>query len=291
MTDLSTPTLDRMSSLLERLHVSVRLFHTGALCGTTSFDAQAGRGFLHVLRQGGMVITHHPSAGVTERLEVSEPTLLFYPQPLAHRFHHALQEGSDFTCASVHFEGGAAHPLARSLPPLIVLPLVQVPSLAAALALLFQEADAVRCGHRLIADRLFEVVVLQLLRWLLDHGEQAGASMGLIRGLSDAQLARALTAMHEQPDQRWSVDTLAAQAAMSRSAFAQRFKQVVGDTPAEYLADWRMVLAKKLLRQGRALKLMAPELGYANASALSRVFAQRVGMSPRDWLDQQREIS
>lgn len=281
--------LDRLSSMLEQFQVSARLFHTGALCGVTSFDAQPGRGFFHVLRRGSMVVTHHQGADAMNRLEVSEPTLLFYPQPLAHQFHNAPKEGSDFTCASVHFEGGGNHPLVRALPPIIVLPLAQVPGLTGALDLLFQEADQIRCGQRLLVDRLFEVVLLQLLRWLLDHGEERGVSMGLVSALSDPQLARALTAMHDSPQMPWSLDSLAELAAMSRSAFATRFKRVVGVAPAEYLTDWRMALAKKQLSQGRAVKLIAPNLGYANASALSRVFAQRVGVSPRVWLSQSKE--
>jgi AraC-like DNA-binding protein len=279
-----TLALDRLSSLLERFQVSAHLFHTGALCGITSFDAQPGRGFLHVLRKGEMVVTHHHGANAIQRLEVSEPTLLFYPQPLAHQFHNAPKDGSDFTCASVYFEGGANHPLVRALPPIIVLPLAQVPGLAGAMDLLFLEADQMRCGHRLMVDRLFEVVLLQLLRWLLDHGEESGVSMGLVSGLADPQLARALTAIHESPQNPWSLESLADLAAMSRSSFAVRFKRVVGVAPAEYLTDWRMALAKKQLSQGRAVKLIAPDLGYANASALSRVFAQRTGMSPREWL-------
>lgn len=280
--------LDRLSSLLEQFQVSARLFHTGALCGVTSFGAQPGRGFFHVLRRGSMVVTHHQGTDAMNRLEVSEPTLLFYPQPLAHQFHNAPQEGSDFTCASVHFEGGGNHPLVRALPPIIVLPLAQVPGLTTALDLLFQEADQIRCGQRLLVDRLFEVVLLQLLRWLLDHGEESGVSMGLVSALADPQLARALTAMHDSPQMSWSLDSLAELAAMSRSAFATRFKRVVGVAPAEYLTDWRMALAKKQLSQGRAVKIIAPDLGYANASALSRVFAQRVGVSPREWLSQGR---
>ena len=76
---------------------------------------------------------------------------------------------------------------------------------------------------------------------------------------------------------------------MSRSAFAHRFKQVVGVPPADCLTDWRMALAQQLLRQGRPVKWMPPELGYANASALSRVFAQRMGLSPRQWRATTRE--
>ena len=281
---MATRPLDRLSSLLDRFQVSARLFHTGPLCGVSTFEALPGRGFFHVLRRGEMVVTHRKGAGVARRITAREPTLFFYPQPLAHQFHNAPHDGADFTCASVHFEGGAAHPLVRALPPLIVLPLARVPALASALELLFHEADAVRCGHRLIADRLLEVVLLQLLRWLLDHGEEGGMAIGLVSGLADPRLARALTAMHDAPQATWTVDLLAERAGMSRSAFAVRFKKTLAVTPADYLTDWRITLAKKKLHQGHSVKSLAPELGYANASALSRVFAQKTGMSPKEWL-------
>lgn len=270
---------------MERFHVKARLFHTGALCGVSSFDALPGRGFLHVLRKGEMVVTHSSGASVLQRMEVSEPTLLFYPQPLLHHFHNAPVEGADFVCATIDFEGGDTHPLVRGLPPLVVLSLSRVDGLEASLALLFAEADRVRCGHRLLADRLFEVVLLQMLRWLLDHPSESGVSIGLISGLSDPALARALTALHESPGKAWTMEAMAQLAGMSRSAFAAKFKAVVGVTSADYLADWRIIIAKSLLRSGRSVKLIADELGYANASALSRVFTQRVGLSPRGWLE------
>ena len=153
-----------------------------------------------------------------------------------------------------------------------------------ALELLFSETEQARCGQRLIADRLFEVVVLQLLRWLLDHPHEAGVRPGFIAGLSDPRLARALVAIHDAPGQTWSLQRMAECAGMSRTAFVNAFRETVGQTPADYLADWRMALARSRLRQGRPIKLLADELGYANPSALSRAFAARVGMSPRDWL-------
>ena len=168
----STP-LDRLSPLLERFRVRAHLFHNGPLCGVTRFAAAPGRGFLHVLRRGEMVVTHQPQAGPPERLQVYEPSLLFYARPLEHFFHNAPTEGSDFTCAALDFDGGASHPLARALPPLVVLPLGAVDGLQQSLDLLFVETDRLRCGHRVLADRLFEVVLLQLLRWLLDHPQQA----------------------------------------------------------------------------------------------------------------------
>ncbi|MEO8153657.1 MAG: AraC family transcriptional regulator [Rhizobacter sp.] len=276
--------LDRLSSLLERFSVRAHLFHNGPLCGVTQFDAQPGRAFLHVLRRGQMVIKHRPKAGPPRRVVVSEPSLVFYPRPLSHDFHNAPAEGSDFTCASLAFEGGESHPLARALPPMVLLPLHQVEGLDQSLALLFAETDRVRCGHRLLADRLFEVVLLQMLRWLLDHPVEAGVPVGLLMGLAHARLARALVAMHEEPGKPWSLEGMAQTAGMSRSAFAAKFKAAVGETPADYLANWRLSVAKVELRNGRSVKALAGELGYATPSALSRVFAHKLGVSPRQWL-------
>ena len=79
---------------------------------------------------------------------------------------------------------------------------------------------------------------------------------------------------------------LAGCAGMSRTAFAVTFRDVVGQTPADYLSDWRVALAQTRLRAGQPVKAMAEELGYAHPSALSRAFGARVGMSPRQWLAQ-----
>ncbi|ADU38279.1 AraC family transcriptional regulator [Variovorax paradoxus] len=283
----AAPPLDRLSALLERFHVRAHLFHAGPLCGVTTFAAKEGRGFLHVLRRGEMVVTHRARAGVPRKVVVKEPTLLFYPRPLAHDFHNAPSEGSDFVCATLDFEGGGAHPLVRALPALIRLPLHAVDGLEQSLALLFAETTRVQCGHRLLADRLFEVVLIQLLRWLLDHPQEAGLPAGLLTGLGDAQLARVLVALHEQPGEPWMLEQMAAKAGMSRSAFAARFKAVVGATPADYLANWRLTIAQAALRGGASVKTVADELGYANASALSRLFAQKLGASPREWLARQ----
>lgn len=279
--------LDRLSALMERFHVRAHLFHAGPLCGLTQFDAEPGRGFLHVLRRGDMVVTHQPRSGVPQRITVDEPTLLFYPRPLAHAFHNAPVDGSDFVCATLDFDGGAQHPLARALPPLLVLPLRRIDGLEHTLALLFAESEQVRCGQRLLADRLFDVLVLQLLRWLLDHPDEAQLPTGLLTGLSDPKLARALTAIHEHPGADWSLLAMARATGMSRTAFAAAFKQQVGRTPIEYLTQWRMTIAQSLLRDGASLKTASLQLGYRSASSLSRAFTQSVGMSPRAWMQRQ----
>ncbi len=278
------PPVDRLSSLLERFRVRAHLFHTGALCGVTHFAAEPGRGFLHVLRHGELVVTHRGRSGAPKKVKVCEPTLLFYPRPLEHDFHNAPTDGADFVCATLDFEGGERHPLVMALPPVIVLPLHAAEGLEHTLALLFAESERLRCGHRLLADRLFEVLLLQLLRWVLDHPHEAGVPRGLLTGLAHPKLARALTALHQRPGDPWSLASMAEAAGMSRSAFASEFKAQLGIAPADYLLRWRVSIAQTMLSGGASVKEASSELGYASAASFSRAFAQSSGSSPRAWL-------
>lgn len=281
----ATAAIDRLSTLLERFRVHAHLFHAGPLCGVTRFAAQPGRAFLHVLRRGELVVTHGGSRkGAARKLVLNGPTLLFYPRPLEHEFHNAPRDGCDFVCATLDFDGGPQHPLVQALPPMLALRIDEVDGIEQTLALLFAETQRVRCGQRLLADRLFEVLLLQMLRWLLDHPAHGGIHEGLLSGLAHPKLARALTRLHERPGQAWTLDAMAREAGMSRSAFAAEFKATLATTPAEYLLRWRVSLAQTLLRDGAPVKRVSDEMGYASAAAFSRAFTQVVGASPRAWV-------
>lgn len=281
---IAMSTIDRISPLLDKFRVRTRVLHTGPLCGVTTFAAEPGRGFLHVLRDGEMTVSHPGPGGRLEQRHVDRPSIVFYPRSLEHAFHNAPTEESDFACATLDFEGGADHPLVRTLPPVIILPLDSVDTLRPSLELLFAEIDHVRCGQRVLADRLFEIVLIHLMRWLLDHPEEANLPPGLFTAMTDERLARALLALHESPGRRWTLTTMAHEANLSRSAFAALFKRRLGQSPADYLADWRIVLAQDGLRSGSSVTQLSHALGYANPAALSRAFTQRVGSSPRAWL-------
>ncbi len=280
----ATAPIDRLSGILDRFRVQAQLHHTGAMCGVQHFDAGEGHGYLHVLRRGRLKVSHPGARDVPRSMQLEAPALLFYPRPLTHRFHNPPVEGSDFTCARLEFDGGEANPLARALPPLIALPLSRIEGLALSLELLFAETDRVRCGHRLLADRIFEVVLIQLLRWLLDHPEEGQVRAGFITGMADPRVARVLAAVHDAPGEAWTLSRMSHCAGMSRTAFATTFRERVGQTPADYLGDWRILLAQRQLLEGKSIKQLAAALGYANPSALSRAFTARVGQSPREWL-------
>lgn len=275
--------VDRLDALLERFAVRARQFHTGQLCEVRTFNAVPGRGFLHILREGTLIVSD--GLGSAHRT-VSEPSLLFYPRPQEHTFHARSDLAVDLACASLEIDGGTDHPLVRALPQVVTVPVASIAGLDHSLELLFEEIDEFRCGYRHVLDRLFEIVLLKLIRWLLDHSEQAGIQPGLLGGLSDPHIARALVAMHEEPGQRWTLEKLGLEARMSRSAFAARFRELVGTTPLDYLTSWRMTVGKQLLSEGLPVSRIAADLGYTSSS-FSRVFTQRHGVSPRTWAEEE----
>lgn len=267
--------VDRLDALLQRFSLRARMFHSGPLCGRHDFAASEGLGQLHLVRRGPVRARH--GAGRPEL--IAQPSVLFYPRPLPHRFVTEPRRGADMACAEVAFATGL-HPLVQALPAVVVLPLAQLDGAQGALELLFDEAFARRCGRQQVVDRLFEVVLVMILRALIASG-QVGS--GVLAGLGHPGLARALVAIHEAPGQPWSLADLAARAALSRSRFAALFVQVVGCTPGDYLARYRMAVAQDLIRRGRPLAQVAEAVGYGSAAAFSRAFSALCGCAPGAW--------
>jgi len=267
---------DRLSALLQRFELHARVFYSGALCGIADFDSGTGVGHLHLLRRGTL--------GVIDTLGrhsvVNEPSVLFFPRAGAHRLDGGEREGADVVCASIDFGVGDENPLLRGLPALLSVPLAQLPGLDLAQQLLFSEAQASRCGHGAVVDRLTEVLVIQLLRHAMAHQLVDG---GVMAGLADPRLAKAISALHADPARAWTLDAMAGLAGMSRARFAAHFTRTVGVPPGDYLTGWRLGLARTLLRKGLAVKQVAAEVGYASPGAFGRVFLQRLGTTPTQW--------
>ena len=267
---------DRLESLLTRFSVRAQMFQAGTLCGINDLAPDGDTGQLHLVRRGALDVSH----GGAVAARITSPSLLLYPRPLPHRFVMDDGNGADLTCAHLRFEGGSAHPVAAALPAFMCFPLEQIKGSGEVLALIFDEAFEERCGRRALLDRLFEVLLIQILRHLMESGQ---TQVGMLAGLAHPRLRLALIAMHERPAEEWSLEALAAHAGMSRSVFANAFRDTVGCTPGAYLQRWRVALVQQALRQGRALKLIADEVGYGSESALSRSFKASCGVSPREW--------
>lgn len=267
---------DRLATLLQHFSISARTFHTGPMCGINDFAPQQGLGQLHLVQRGPLRIEHPQQ----DPIDIARPTLLFYPRPMHHRFIADAREGASMACAHVQFGDGSDNPLAQSLPAFVAMPLDELEGLQPVLELMFREAYGEHCGRQVVIDRLFEVVLIHIIRRLMEAGT---VQEGLLAGMAHPQLARSLVALHAEPSLPWSVETLAREAGMSRSVYAASFRRVIGTTPAEYLAAWRLSLTQQQLRQGKPLKQISDTVGYGSVAALSRAFKARWGMSPREW--------
>ena len=170
--------------------------------------------------------------------------------------------------------------LVSLMPPLVVVR--EEGRLAALVRLISDEARAERPARGLVLERLLELLFIEAMR----AGARPSDPPGLARGLADPRLAAALRRMHEAPAHPWTVAALAAEAALSRSAFFSRFRQTLGVSPMGYLLNWRMALARDLLRR-RACRNMAEfagRVGYASAAAFSNAFTRHAGAPPSAWL-------
>ena len=173
--------------------------------------------------------------------------------------------------------GDGVHPLFQTLPPRTTLHAVQDTDLGALVRILMNELDAGRCGVQTVLDRLVEVVFVQVLRSLMQSGL---STPGMLNGLSDPRLSRALVAIHGDPMRSWSNHELAQEAGFSVSRFAEVFRQKVGTTPVAYLRAWRLTLALQDVRNGARIKNVAARYSYSSGEALSRAFRKHFGYCP-----------
>lgn len=173
------------------------------------------------------------------------------------------------------FDSPDASLLASLLPTL--LHVRDVGRLSVLVQLVREESIEAKSGRDLVLERLVELLLIEALR--STPGE--GAPPGLLRGLADPRLSVVLRHLHGDPAQPWTVAELAKKAALSRSAFFERFLRAVGLPPMEYLLAWRMAVAKDLLaRNDFGIAEVAERVGYGSASTFSTAFSRHVGQSP-----------
>jgi AraC-like DNA-binding protein len=148
--------------------------------------------------------------------------------------------------------------------------------------LIGEETRTQRPGRDSILERLVEVLLIEALRFR--PVSAARQEQGLLAGLADPALAHALHRIHVDVARKWSVAELARAAGMSRAVFAERFARVVGMPPMQYLLEWRIAIAKDLLRRDRSpLADVAERVGYQSASAFSTAFSRVAGCSPSEF--------
>jgi AraC-like DNA-binding protein len=199
-------------------------------------------------------------------------------------------------CGTVRFDHPAAYHLVGVLPRVIGVEAATSPQtewIQSTLRFMGAEVQALRPGGETVVTRLADVLVIQAIRSWIE--QDPAAQTGWLGALRDRQVGRALMLIHREPARAWTVAGLANEVAMSRSAFAARFAELVGEPPMHYVARWRMHVALTWLREeDAALGELASRLGYQSEAAFSRAFKRLMRVAPgavrrsRDAADAQR---
>jgi AraC-like DNA-binding protein len=189
-------------------------------------------------------------------------------------------------CGSLSFDRASLKPITQLLPRFILIKADQAHTLALHITMqaLASEMAEPAPGSEVVATRLAEVLFIQALRAHI-ASEVEWRNQGWLRAIFDPQMGTALSAIHDSVNTPWTVESLATAAGMSRSAFAARFKELLGQTPLEYVTEWRMQKAMQLLEQ-RDKKLIdvARSVGYESDAAFSKAFKRVVGANPGEYL-------
>ncbi|HEU6445586.1 MAG TPA: AraC family transcriptional regulator [Gaiellaceae bacterium] len=185
-------------------------------------------------------------------------------------------------CGAVRFDHPAARNLAAALPPLIHVEAPSSPQsewLQSTLRLMAAEARELRPGGEELTTRLGDILVVQAIRAWIET--DPAARTGWLGALRDRHIGRAISLIHRDPARDWTVASLARELAMSRSALAARFTEVVGEPVMQYVTRWRMHLALTSLREeGVTVAELANRLGYRSEAAFSRAFKRVIGVAP-----------
>ena len=262
----------------------------------------------HVVTRGscwGQAVGHEP-------IRLREGDLIVFPQGDPHVLSSAagMQASPDIsafdrppTLPSVREYGGGGserarvvccflgcderpfNPLLAALPTVIHLTAAGSQGAAGWLGTLMgiaaKESGSARPGGENVLARLSELMFVETIR---QHVERLpAAETGWLAGLRDAVVGQALAALHGQPREPWTVEQLARVVGVSRSVLAERFTEMVGQPPIQYLALWRMQLASRLLSEGDGVAAVASAVGYESEAAFSRAFKKLVGQAPATW--------
>jgi AraC-like DNA-binding protein len=270
-------------------HVAFFHFLTEGKCkvrlagGSDVLEAKAGD--LILLPQEGKHLM-----GTDLQLAPMEGDATVNPPPTAeadlfHMRHGGGGAATRFICGYLALSRTVFRPIFEVLPPVMVIHVAEGPA-ASLLRELFRagvrESAADRPGAASTLAKLADLLFVEALRRYMDGLPPGGK--GWLAGVRDPQIGRALAALHGEPGRAWTVDELAQEVALSRSALAERFTSLVGESPMQYLTRWRLALAAQMLRAGRDPVIrIAERAGYDSEAAFSRAFKREFGMPPASW--------
>jgi AraC-like DNA-binding protein len=242
-----------------------------------------------LLRPGELVLIPHGAGHTLSSAPGQHAAKLFdLPHELIGERYEVLHHGgggapATAICGVVEFDHPAARQLVRLLPRIIAVSAwgsaPETEWIQSTLRLMAEEARESRAGGETVITRLADILVIQVLRaWI---ASDAVARSGWLGALRDPKIGRAIAAIHRNPAAGWTLESLAAHVGMSRSAFAKRFTELVGEPAMQYAVRWSMQTALIWLKESDAtIGEIANRLGYDSEAAFSRAFKRVIGAAP-----------
>jgi len=305
--DLSDP-VDTLGEALHFLRVDGLYYCRSELCGRwgATVPAMPDHLWFHVVTQGqgwldtgegGQARLLQPGAlalipqGGGHRLwsepGVATPDVLDLERQQVSERYEILRHGegdgrTTMICGALRFSHPAARNLIAALPHTLVIDALRSPQhewMQSTLSLMAAETREMRPGGEAVITRLGDILVVQAIRAWIET--DPAARSGWLGALKDRQIGRAIALIHRDPERPWTVAELAGAVAMSRSAFAARFTELVGEPVMRYVTRWRMYLAMEALQApGATVAQVADRLGYQSEAAFSRAFKRVTALSP-----------
>ena len=255
----------------------------------------AGRCFLEVegvpsrlLQPGDLALVPHGAGHVLTSAPGLPAAKLFeiHREQVSERYE-TLNLGGDgeaatMICGLFKFDDPAAQQLITLLPKIIAVDTWASPQsewIQSTLRMIAAEAKKMSPGGETVITRLADILVIHAIRFWITHSESA--QTGWLGALQDPQIGRVISKIHRDPGRAWTLESLSSEASMSRSAFAERFTRLVGESAMRYVTRWRMNTARALLAERDVtVTEVANSLGYESEAAFNHAFRRHVGMSP-----------
>lgn len=275
--------MDLLSDFFENIHLSGKFFFGGKILGTYELDKPPGTTVIHIISDGGidLVRNGHPN------ISVKEPSVLLCPITCKYKLRANQVSGSSVITAFFNFgeQMGQSFPL--GIHETIIFPFSELLKVSPIIETIINEFKNEVSGRSKALNCLFEYVLIMLIRRAVDSNK---IHKGVLYAMLQTKLSPALKAIHESPENNWTIDDLAQLVNMSRTKFAGIFLETVGITPIGYLTSWRMRRAQEMLLDGLQIKIIASSVGYNSQAAFSRAFQREFGQAPLEWCSNTKAI-
>jgi len=265
--------MDTLSNFLERYSLRTSVFYSGNLCGQSHFASSMDIGHIHVIESGNVELLIPGK----KPLKIHEASVIFFPSSTEHSLKTPNYESVNLVCSTIDLGFQEGNQIFKGMPDFFVISLLDFPELKNTMALLFSEGVKNQLGSTKSINLLLEYFVILLLRHVIQHEL---ITQGVLAALGNKEIGSLMLKLHQSPEENWTIEKMGREAGMSRTKFANFFKHHLGDTPLDYLTNWRLTLAKKLITQGIPLKLLPEKVGYSSNIAFTRAFQKKFNVTP-----------